>query len=56
MISWAGIERKKIGRAQEEQRSFDLFEFFSKSLKLIRSKEVIPEFENLKIKYGFEDF
>jgi hypothetical protein len=53
---WASIERKKTGRAQEEQCNFDLFNFFEKRLELIRSKEVLPEFEFFQIKYGFEDF
>jgi hypothetical protein len=44
-VSWASIERKKTGWAQEEQCTFDLLEFFSKRLELIRSKEVLSEFK-----------
>jgi hypothetical protein len=35
LVSWAGIERRKTGQAQEEQCNFDLLKNNSKRLELI---------------------
>jgi hypothetical protein len=45
-----------FGPSQMNSRFFNLFNIISNGIELIRSKEVLPEFENFQIKYGFEAF
>jgi hypothetical protein len=41
------------GLAQKNSKLFDFFRTISNGIGLIRSKDVLPEFENFQIKYRF---
>jgi hypothetical protein len=53
---WAGLGRRRMGQAQDEQYPFLFIRKFSKRLELIQSKDVLPVLENFQIKYSFEYF